>query len=357
MKTGAHLVYFLVLVCCSFTLMAQGRPATPVNVVEARQTNIFPTSWVAGTVISNNDAQLAAEVSGRLVYVAQVGERVGKGQTLARIDKTMITLELEELQAIVDSAQYNFDHLSAEVKRKEGLAKKNLSSQNDLDETRNNRDMAKARLSQEKARLAAAKQRLAYTSMVAPFDGVVTKRLSNLGEVVSNGSKVIQLVETVNLEITAQVPLTVFQFLESGAELDVKSPLGNGKAKVKAVVPVADVRSHLMELRLALDETAWPVGLNVRVAVPSGLSTSQLVVPRDALVLRREGNVVFRINGENKAERIAVSLGVASGEMIAVEGELNVGDKIVIRGSERLQPGQTVAIKNNNDTLVSMQGN
>jgi multidrug efflux pump subunit AcrA (membrane-fusion protein) len=112
-----------------------------------------------------------------------------------------------------------------------------------------------------------------------------------------------------------------------------------------------------MELRLVLDETAWPVGLNVRVAVPSGPSTSQLVVPRDALVLRREGNVVFRINGENKAERVPVNLGVASGEMIAVEGELNAGDKIVIRGSERLQPGQTVAIKNNNDTLVSMQGN
>lgn len=357
MKTFSRLVQFLVIFCCTFSVAAQGRPPTPVNVVEARVSNIFPTSWVSGSVISNNDAQLAAEVSGRLVYIAEVGDRISKGKALARIDDTLNKLEVSELEATLASAEHNYQFLVKEVKRIEGLVKQNLSAQSDLDKTRNDKDMAKARVLQEKSRLGAAKQRLAYTTIKAPFDGVVTQRLSNLGEVVANGTKVIQLVEIENLEVTAQVPLTVFQYLQKGSELDIKSPLGDAKATVKSVVPVADIRSHLMELRLAVQASDWPVGLNVRVAIPSGPSSSQLVVPRDALVLRREGNAVFRINGENKAERVPVGLGVASGEVIAIEGDVQAGDKIVIRGSERLQPGQAVAIKNNNDALVSLKGN
>lgn len=335
--------------------VAQQRPATPVNVVAAKMSEIFPTSWVSGSVVSNNDAQIAAQVGGRLTHVAEIGERVSKGDVIARIDDTVIGLQVKELEASVASAKRNYQFLIGEVKRKRSLAKQKLSAKTDLDETISNRDIAKAQLAQEQARLGQTRQLLAYTQIKAPFDGVVTTRLSKLGEVVSNGSKVVQLVETVNLEVTAQVPLTVYNYLHKGNVLEVKSPLGIAKATIRAVVPVAQNRSHLMELRLKLDSASWPVGLNVRVAVPSGQTENLLVVPRDAIVLRREGNAVFKINAENKAERIAVKLGIASGSLIAINGEISEGDNIVIRGSERLQPGQTVAIKNNNDALVSIQ--
>lgn len=356
MKTCAQFVQVLLLFCCSFGAFAQqGMPPAPVNVVEARNSNIFPTSWIAGVVVSQNDAKLATEVNGRLIYVAEVGDMVKKGQKLAQIDDQLLRLAVAELEATVESAQYNLRFLSAEVKRKESLVQQSLSAQNDLEQTRNSRDMAKAQLTQDKARLATAKARLGYTTLLAPFDGVVTARLSNLGEVVASGTEVVRLVETANLEVTAQVPITASEFMKKGAELVIKSPLGEARATVKAIVPVADERSHLMEVRLALVGTNWPVGLNVRVAVPNGPSASQLVVPRDAVVLRRGGNAVFRINDENKAERVVVSLGAAAGELIAVLGDLKPGDKIVIRGAERLQPGQTVAIKDNNDALVSLQ--
>lgn len=358
MKTTARMARWVlgsVVFFLSFTVAAQFGPA-PVNVTEAKISEIYPTAWVSGSVISNNDAQIASEVNGRLVFVAEVGERVTQGQVIARIDQTIHKLQVDEAKALVSSAKSNHQFLVDEVKRQKGLAKQNLASKNELERTVNDRDMAKARLSQEQVKLHLAMQRMEFTTIKAPFDGVVTSRLSQLGEVVSNGTQVIQLVETVNLEISAQVPLTVYEYLMQGTELEVKTPLGDSKATVKAVVPVADARSHLMELRLALGQSNWPVGLNVRVAVPNGPTSSQMVVPRDAVVLRRGGNAIFRINAESQAERVAVTLGAASGGLIAIEGKVNEGDKIVIRGSERLQPGQKVMIKDNNDALVSVQG-
>jgi RND family efflux transporter MFP subunit len=333
-------------------LNAHARPATPVNVVAATLSEIFPTAWASGSVFSHNDAQIAAQVDGRLIKVAKVGDKVKQGQLIALIDDTDLRLTFNERESEVASARYNLHFLKKEVVRLQRLAKENLSSQNELDKTTNDRNRADADLAGATVRLKQAQQQLKYTRINAPFSGVVTRRLSNLGEVVSNGTKVIQLVETDHLEITAQVPLTVYNYLKIGSPLDVKSPLGTVKAKIRAVVPVADIRSHLMELRLTLEASGWPVGLNVRVAVPNGQSQTLLAVPRDAVVLRREGNSIFRINSENKAEQLPVTLGIASGSLISVVGDINPGDKIVIRGSERLRPGQEVAIKDNNDQLV-----
>ncbi len=345
----------LLLLLSFNTFAAPGRPATPVNVMMAKITEIFPTSWMSGAVVSNNDAQIAAQVDGRLIHVAQIGDRVSKGDVIAKIDDTLIALQVDELQASVQSGKSNYQFLQDEVVRKQALAKQNLSSKTDFEQTVNNRDMAKATLAAQQARLGQMRQRLAFTKILAPFDAVVTTRLSKLGEVVSNGTKVLQLVETANLEITAQVPLTVYQFVRPGSELDVKSPLGQTRATVRTVVPVANNRSHLMELRLTLAESQWPVGLDVRVAVPTGKTENLLVVHRDAIVLRRGGNAVFRINADNKSKRVPVELGIASGSLIAISGGVKEGDNIVIRGSERLQDGQQVAIKDNNDTLVSIQ--
>ena len=73
-------VFFCLL---TFTLGASAMPATPVNAVKAVMSDIYPTAWVSGSVISNNDAQIAAQVAGRLISVSQVGDKVVKGDVVA----------------------------------------------------------------------------------------------------------------------------------------------------------------------------------------------------------------------------------------------------------------------------------
>jgi multidrug efflux pump subunit AcrA (membrane-fusion protein) len=82
----------------------------------------------------------------------------------------------------------------------------------------------------------------------------------------------------------------------------------------------------------------------VSAAIPMRAARDSLVVPRDALILRQDGTFVFRINAEDKAERIAVVTGESTGNLIAVDGDLNEGDRIVIRGAETLTEGRGVNI-------------
>jgi multidrug efflux pump subunit AcrA (membrane-fusion protein) len=80
----------------------------------------------------------------------------------------------------------------------------------------------------------------------------------------------------------------------------------------------------------------------VRIAIPTAESRPALVIPRDALVLRRDGTTIFRILDDNTAERIIVETGLAEGDFIEVIGAVQPGDAIVIRGGERLRAGQQV---------------
>jgi multidrug efflux pump subunit AcrA (membrane-fusion protein) len=97
-----------------------------------------------------------------------------------------------------------------------------------------------------------------------------------------------------------------------------------------------------MRLSIKADDSTWIPGMAVRVSVPTQKKSTQLVVPRDAMVIRRDGIYLFRVSDDNTVERLRVTTGSAAGDLIAVKGDLNAGDSIVIRGNERLRPGQFV---------------
>lgn len=332
---------------------AQGFPPANVNVVKADFKSLAPVAWASGTVVSRNNSQIAAEVSGRLISLSELGAKVKKGDIIAQIDDTTLSIQQREDIASVQNAESRLAFLESEVKRKSALAKRNLSAKTDLDQTKSDRDVARGDLAAAKARLAQTQQNLAYTKLRAPFDGIVAQRLSNQGEYVNSGTGIIRLVETENLEASIFAPLTAYRFLTQAESLAIESAIGKGTAKIKTLVPVADSRSHLMEVRLDMNGFNWPVGLSVKAAVANGDTKEVLAVPRDALVLRRDGTSVFRINTENKAEQIPVAVGIGAGELIEVIGDLQPGDQIVVRGAERLMPGQTVQIKQSNDSLIS----
>ncbi|MCW8878317.1 MAG: efflux RND transporter periplasmic adaptor subunit [Kangiellaceae bacterium] len=331
----------------------QGFPAPSVNVVKAEFKSLAPVAWVSGTIVSRNNSQIAAEVSGRLISLSELGAQVRAGDIIAQIDDTSLQIQQREDVASVQNAQSRLDYLESEVKRKSTLAKRNLSAITDLDETISLRDVAKGDLAVAQARLAQTQQNLSYTKLKAPFDGIVAARISNQGEYVNSGSAIIRLVETKNLEASIFAPLTAYRFLTQAKKLAAESALGNEMVPIKAVVPVADSRSHLMEVRLDMSDVDWPVGLSIKAAVANGDTKEVLAVPRDALVLRREGTSIFKIDSENKAVQVQVTVGIGAGELVEIIGNVQPGDQIVIRGAERLQPGQAVQIKNNNDSLIS----
>jgi RND family efflux transporter MFP subunit len=354
MRAGRHKHFtvggaalFIVALLLPLAATAQGQnaapPPAPVAVELAQMRLLAPVTWYPGTVISRNKARLSAEVAGRLRRVAEVGANLKQGDAVAHIDDTLLKQTLEEHKAAVARERARLKFLNAEVKRLEKLAKQNTATQSQLEEAVANLGVTRSELAASQARVRLTRERLERTTLRAPFSGVVVERLLEPGEWADEGAAVVRLVDPQSLDVQTWVPVQALKFLSADSELRLQANPNNATGKVHTIVPVGDGQSRLYELRLEIEETVWPVGQDLRVAVPTAAPQEVVAINRDALVLRRDGTVVYRINDQNTAERVPVKTGIASGKFIEVTG-IRAGDRVVIRGGERLRPGQKVTI-------------
>jgi RND family efflux transporter MFP subunit len=325
--------------------IAQGpAQAANVRVAKAAIQSLAPESIVPGTVVSRNDARLAAEVTGRLLEVADVGTVVARGDVLAKIEDTTIKLRKEELLAEVERAEARLKYLESEEVRYVKLAESNLTAATKLEETRSNRDVSRGDLRVAKSRLAQIEDQLSRTRITAPFSGVVVERLMMPGERVDDGKNIVRLVDPQHLEVIARAPLEYYSYVRPGQQLKLTTGSVHASGVVRTVVAVGSENTHQFELRLDIESNRFPVGQTLRVSIPTSDARQALVVPRDALVLRPEGISVFVVDSEQKAKQVMVTTGIDAGDRIEVKGDLNDGDTVIIRGNERLRPGQTISI-------------
>lgn len=323
--------------------LAQSQGPALVELAEAQITLMAPTMQVAGTVVSRSDAFLSAEVEGQLERVADVGTAADAGDVLARIEDTTLRLRARELAAEVSRAEARLRFLDNELGRLNTLVERNLASTTQIEQTRSERDVAAADLEVARSRLEQTNDQLERTRIRAPFSGVVAERLAQAGERVSVGTNVLRLLDQEHLEVVARAPLDYYGYVRPGDSLAMVIGTREIDGTLRTVVSVGREASHVFELRL--DITApLPVGQTVRVTIPMADVREVLVVPRDALVLRGDGTSIFIVDDDNKARRIRVMTGIGAGDMIEVQGPIQPGDRVVIRGNERLRAGQDVQV-------------
>jgi RND family efflux transporter MFP subunit len=324
--------------------LAQFGGAPTVEVAEAEHRRMTPTMQVAGTVLSRSDATLSAEVEGRLVEVADVGTRVAEGDVVARIEDTALQLRVSELQAEIDRGTARLEFLDAELARVQRLAETNLAAASQIDQTRSERDIAQSELAVTRSRLAQLQDQIERARVRAPFPGVVVERVARAGERVGVGARVLRLVDPERLEVVARAPLRYYRYVSPGDTLSVDVDGEILEAPLRTVVSVGNEDLHVFELRLDI-ASALPVGQTVRVTIPTAQLREVLAVPRDALVLRGSGTAVYVIGPDGTARRASVATGIGQGDWIEVAGPVQAGDRIVVRGNERLRDGQQVEIR------------
>ncbi len=341
---GASGLAALLLALLSGVAYAAEPPPAPVAVAKAVEQPLAPVTWYTGAVLSRRDAQLPAEVAGRLNWVSDVGDVLEQGGVAARLDDVLVKQRLLEYEASVQGELARLGFLEKEVTRLNRLAQTNIAAQSQLDEAQSKLAATRSDLDAARARVSQAREQLLRSQLRAPFTGVVSERYREAGEWADVGEPVLRLVDTAALEVQTQVPVSTLPFVKVGDELELVAGPMTDVATVQSVVPVGDDRSRLYELRLTPASTQWVAGQTVRVQVPTAAPQAVVAVPRDALVLRRDGARVFRVKDDNTAEAVMVTTGVASGELIEVRGGIRGGDRVVIRGGERLRPGQAVSI-------------
>ncbi|MDE0302052.1 MAG: efflux RND transporter periplasmic adaptor subunit [Gammaproteobacteria bacterium] len=347
MKPALAAVALALVLPASATLAEdqKGPPAALVVVDHAVKQFVSPTAMYSATVISRDDAKLAGEIAGRLTWVAEVGDRFLKGETVARLDDTFFQQQVIEEQSIIQREQAKFDFHTRQVERLEELLKENNIARSQVDQERMDRSVAHNNILSAQARLSQAKERLKRTSILAPFDGVVSERWLQAGEWADNGDAIVRLVSSDNLEIETHIPASSLKLVTVGTPLTYTDEKISGTGTVRTIVPIGGDVSRLYELRLSVTNPSLSAGNLLRVAVPTALPRETVLVPRDALVLRREGIYVYRVNQESIAEKIAVQTGIATLDRIEVIGGIREHDRVVIRGGENLRPGMPVQVK------------
>jgi RND family efflux transporter MFP subunit len=334
-------------------------PPPQVTVEEVRAEREWSELRVVGRVVALREGGVAARVAAPVREVrVQVGDRVAAGAPLVELDTLRLQLALELARASrdaaaaqVEEARKNLALLQQELRRLEGLRRSAAFPRAQYEDKAAQIEVEQARIAAAEARLAEAEAEmrrrgadLADAAITAPYAGVVTARPANPGEYVQVGDTVIELVDVSELEVEADVPGSWVAQLSG--EVSVTLADGGARLRPRAVIPVENPLTRTRAVRFAfLDPKpeGLAVGQSVGLVLRASGQREVVTVPKDAVSVARGGYRVFVVDGDTAEPRV-VELGEAIGDRFVVRSGLGPGDRVVVRGNERLQPGQKVRI-------------
>ncbi|MFK7886220.1 MAG: efflux RND transporter periplasmic adaptor subunit [Gammaproteobacteria bacterium] len=343
MNKFIHSVGGTTLLLAAAFSFAQVQPSAVV-VATVEEASLTPTQPIAGTVFSRHDVQITAGVDGQLTFVAEPGTVVTTGDVIASLDVVPLQLQRAEQKAQLERARAQVRYLSSQVSRQRDLPS---IAANAREQTVSDRDVAASDVKIAELRIAQIDQQLERASIKAPFTGVMVARERREGEDIARGTVLGRLVDLSRIEVRVMVPLRFYGRVATGDSLTLYGFEKERSGVVRSMIPAVDARAQAFELRIDPVEDggqSLTIGELVSVAVPMRSASESLVVPRDALILRRDGAFVFRVNDDQTATRIAVTTGDSRGDVVAVSGELLAGDQVVIRGAESLRDGATINV-------------
>ncbi|MEZ0471102.1 efflux RND transporter periplasmic adaptor subunit [Luteimonas salinilitoris] len=330
-----------------------------VAVAVAEEATFGERFSLTGTLTAERDAQLSPRVDGLVARVhVDAGDRVEAGQVLVELDPAVGRQALSRVRAQVaeaEAAAREAERLFAEARR---LGEDQYIAASQVDARESELRLAQAAL--ESARASAREQAELVERHVlpAPFDGVVAEKLTEAGEWVQRGTPVLSLVATDRVRLDLRAPQERFGQLDDDAEVRVFADALGGAplpARIGARVPVTDPGARTFLLRLLIDDPEERLlpGTSARAEIDLPAEAPALAVSRDALLRQPDGgHSLFVIedvvveDGEAGAVARQRSVRVLRerDDRVAVSGDLQPGQRVVVRGNEALTDGQPVDV-------------
>jgi RND family efflux transporter MFP subunit len=319
-----------------------------VRYTEVKQTDVRRTIKLPGTVRSATLSVVASEVEGLVVrYPAREGDAVAKGKPLAILRTEMLELQRDATAEQLAEAEARLTLAQINLERTRGLFEKQVASQQDLDNALSEHTAWQARTGDLKARLAQIELAIRMSTIRAPFAGLVVSERTEVGQWLTVGGPVVELMSLDDLEVYVEVPERYYPSLHSGAKAQVTVDAIQGltiDGIITAIIARADPEARTFPVKVKIANAGGRIGAGMlaQVAFPAGESYRATVVPKDAIVRQGEASVVYRINGEDKVDVVPVTTGEGVGAWIVVSGEIATGQKVITRGNERVFPGMVV---------------
>ncbi|MCF6289098.1 MAG: efflux RND transporter periplasmic adaptor subunit [Proteobacteria bacterium] len=334
----------MILLVFSNSINAQYGKPTVVKVAKVQELMMAPIRKIPANVQAKFISIIKAESRGIVSHLVDVGSFIKQGEIIAELYDSQSKLREQELSDAIKSADARFQFLQFENSRLKDLMAKNLISKSELDKNWSDYLSAQSELAQAKSRRSQYQDQVTKLIVVAPFDGHVMQQYAQPGQLLNSGDNVIEFMQAGNLEIVVNVPFKYKSSIANNITWQVQTQNGNKSlATISKFIPAATGLSRTIEVHLSIaDDTLWS-GEAVNVLVPIQESKKVIAIPRDALVLRKDGAYVFIVKN-NIAHKVTVITGIAQEDFIAVKGNLSVNDDVVIRGNERLRSEATVKV-------------
>jgi len=342
------------------TYVAPPPPTVTVAVPQKKPVTRYLES--TGNVAAVNTADLVARVSGFVQAISyEDGASVKKGQVLFVIEQKPYELKVQQAKAAEDNAKAALISAQAAYQRQADLVPSGSASKAALDSALGTRDSAQAALDQAIASTKLAENDLAYTQVAAPFDGNVTARKVSVGAYVSgNGTPLASIVsmdpiyvnftigerETIRVRaLIAERGLTPAELRKVPVEVALQTDTGYPhKGTLDYAAPSVDASTGTLAGRAILDNQKFVLlpGMFVRVRIPLGPPTEELLVPDAALGTDQSGRYLLVVNKDNVVEQRRVELGPLDGTLQVIDKGIGAEDRVVVNGMLRAVPGQKV---------------
>jgi len=321
---------------------------------------------VIGRLVARQSGIVAARINGPVKeFHVDVGDRVHADQIIATLDRAALRAQrdlragaMEEARGDLATSKAELALAQQDLTRLEKLKKSAAFSQARYDDAGQNVAIARAEMHKAESAIATANAELRLYEIYlfdadirAPYDGVVTQRLTETGAYVMTGDPIVHMISDTSLEIEADVPYERLSGLKKGTR--IWASLADGtrhQAVVRSIIPSENPLTRTRAVRFSprFGDIGKPLAdaQTVTVEIPLGSPRQVTTVHKDALVQQPSGPIVYVVEGDSAQAR-PVELGAAVGSRLEVKSGLREGDLVVIRGNERLQPGVKIRIGGN----------
>ena len=360
------------LALCMLALAGCGRdrpaapatpPAVPAGVITVTATDVPNVAEFVGETESSQEVEIRARVEGFLESISyREGALVGKGDVLFQMDRKPFEAALAAARAELQAQEARLATATANLRRVGPLAAEDALSQKDLDDAQGARDAAVAAVEGARSRVQQAEINLGYTTILSPVTGVTSFARKQPGSFIAPGAdSLLTYVSAldpmrVNFSVSENEQLRFTRLIKegrlrppAGQKYEVDIVLADG-----TVVPAPghitfgdasfnkDTGTYLVRAELPNKDGALRPGQFVRVLLSGASWTDAIQVPQRAVMQGPQGNFVWVVDAESKAQVRPVTVGPLSGDLWLIAEGLENGERIVVDGGLKLAPGVPV---------------
>lgn len=334
----------VIIVSCSGDEQEKQEDATKAVNVETRI--IEPQTFeqylnLVGTVESENDVQISAEVSGRIEqYYVDKGDVIAKGAPILKIDDSRLQREQDRLQAQVEQAQERYERL------KQLFEQDSIGAEMDVIN-------ARTTYKERQSALETVEVDLRNTTVRAPFTATLDEKLLETGEMASPGATLFRLIGTKNLKVVAGIPSRFSDAVSEGDRAQVWFDFNTADTLRLPISYVGqsinqDARTFKVEIDLPRETRNFKIDMNANVKVRIFKRDSSVVVGEEYIYQKEKGNVVYTVarsdSGTSVASERWIQIGPSYKNRVMIESGLNVGEELITVGSSFLQDSMHINI-------------